>query len=192
MDFLLIGESKIKIVLNRDERKNYGLSGTEISTADSRRGFFRLIGLAKERVGFDPGGDKLLIQLYPTGDSLEIFVTKLGLLPDASAKMVSRSDRVSLLLRKKNYYSFSSLDDLVKAARSVKEFAGKVSLESDVYLFGDKYLLSIDEYGKGGDSMEFPQILEFSTPITAELSAYILEHSDRLTSGDGIELFSSF
>ena len=105
--------------------------------------------------------------------------------------MVARSDRVSLLLRKKNYYSFDSLDELILAAKAVRKNAPEVNIDSDVYLLSDRYFLSVDEYGKGGEGVEFPSILEFATPVTAELSAFIIEHSTRLTKGDGIEKFSS-
>ena len=97
MEFLLIGESKIKIVLTRSEADEMNLVGGDISDADNRRVFWRLIGMAKERVGFDPAGDKLLIQLYPMKEGVELFVTKLGILPDASARLVARSDKISLL-----------------------------------------------------------------------------------------------
>ena len=36
----------------------------DVSSADSRRAFWQLISTAKKEVGFDPKGDKLLIQLY--------------------------------------------------------------------------------------------------------------------------------
>lgn len=190
MDFLLIGESKIKIVLTRREADELNLVGGDISDADNRRAFWRLIGMAKERVGFDPAGDKLLIQLYPMKEGVELFVTKLGILPDSSARLVARSDRISLLSKKRSLYAFDSLDNLVAAARSVRAASGDISIESDAYILNDKYYLSIEEYGKGGETVEFPCILEFATPITAELSAYIVEHSECLATGDAILKFS--
>ena len=190
LEFLLIGESKIKIVLTRAEADEMNLAGHEISDADNRRAFWRLIGMAKERVGFDPAGDKLLIQLYPMKDGLELFVTKLGLLPDSSARLVAKSDKISLLSKKRSLYAFDSLDDLVAAARSVRSVSGDIPIESDAYMANEKYYLSIEEYGKGGEAVEFPSILEFATPITAELSAYIVEHSECLATGDAILKFS--
>ena len=190
MEFLLIGESKIKIVLTRSEADEMNLVGGDISGADNRRAFWRLISMAKERVGFDPAGDKLLIQLYPMKEGLELFVTKLGLLPDSSARLVAKSDKISLLSKKRSLYAFDSLDNLVAAARSVRVVSGDIHIESDAYTANDKYYLSIEEYGKGGEAVEFPSILEFATPITAELSAYITEHSECLATGDAILRFS--
>lgn len=190
LEFLLIGESKIKIVLTRAEADEMNLAGHEISDADNRRAFWRLIGMAKERVGFDPAGDKLLIQLYPMKDGLELFVTKLGILPDSSARLVAKSDKISLLSRKRSLYAFDNLDALIAAARSVRSVSGDIPIESDAYMANEKYYLSIEEYGKGGEAVEFPSILEFATPITAELSAYIVEHSECLATGDAILKFS--
>ena len=163
MEFLLIGESKIKIVLSRGEAEEVHLAEMNISHADSRRAFWRIIGRAKEEVGFDPKGDKLLIQLYPMKDSIEIFVTKLGLLPDSSARLVAKSERVSLLSKKRSLYAFMCLNDLILASRAVKALAGDIHIESDVYIERERYFLSIEEYGKGGEVMEFPCILEFAT-----------------------------
>jgi negative regulator of genetic competence, sporulation and motility len=190
LEFLLIGESKIKIVLSREEADEMNLVSQDISGADNRRAFWRLINMAKDRVGFDPMGDKLLIQLYPMKEGLELFVTKLGLLPDSSARLVARSDKVSLLSKKRSLYAFDSLDDLIDAARAVKSAAGGIAIESDVYTSNEKYYLSIEEYGKGGEAVEFPCILEFATPITADFSAYIVEHSECLVLGEAIEKFS--
>ena len=190
MEFLLIGESKIKIVLTRREAETMSLGGGDIGGADSRRAFWQLINKAKTEVGFDPKGDKLLIQLYPMNDGLELFVTKLGLLPDSSAKMVSRSNRVSLLSRKRSLYAFDNLENLISASRAIRSAAGEIELEGDVYCSNDRYYLSLEEYGKGGEVVEFPCILEFATPLSAELSAYIVEHYTCLEMGRAIERFS--
>ena len=194
MEFLLIGESKIKIVLSSDEAKNQGLDTTsaDVSGPVARRIFWRILDMAKAEVGFDPKGDKVLIQLYPLASGgCELFVTKLGILSESSARLVSKSDRIAMLSKSRSLYSFDDLDEIVGAARAVKSITGELSPKSDVYVDGDKYYLSIEEYGKGGEPLEFPCILEFGMGLTAELSSYIYEHADRLTDGDGIERFSS-
>ena len=90
MEFLLIGESKIKIVLNRKEAERYHLdtSTPDVSGPGARRIFWSILEEAKREVGFDPAGDKVLIQLYPLkGGGCEIFVTKLGILSESSARL---------------------------------------------------------------------------------------------------------
>lgn len=188
----MIGESKIKIVLNETEAIKYSLDGTatDVGGPGARRSFWKILDLAKAEVGFDPAGDKILIQLYPlkTG-GCELFVTKLGILSDSSARMVSKSDRIALLSKKNSIYSFDTLDNIISAAKAVKSQSGEISPSSDIYTDGERYYLSIDEYGKGGEPVEFPCILEFGTGLTAELYTYVSEHTKRLTDGDGIDRF---
>ncbi len=194
MEFLLIGESKIKIVLSSAEAKKQGLdtSSTDVSGPLARRVLWRILDMAKTEVGFDPKGDKVLIQLYPLANGgCELFVTKLGILSESSARLVSKSDRIAMLSKSRSLYRFDDLSDIISASRAVKSIIGDLSPKSDVYLDGDKYYLSIEEYGKGGEPVEFPCILEFGMGLTAELSSYIYEHADRLTDGDGIDRFSS-
>ena len=194
MEFLLIGESKIKIVLSSAEAKKQGLdtSSTDVSGPLARRVLWRILDMAKTEVGFDPKGDKVLIQLYPLANGgCELFVTKLGILSESSARLVSKSDRIAMLSKSRSLYRFDDLSDIISASRAVKSITGELSPKSDVYLDGDKYYLSIEEYGKGGEPVEFPCILEFGMGLTAELSSYIYEHADRLTDGDGIDRFSS-
>lgn len=194
MEFLLIGESKIKIVLNKEEAEKYKLntSSADISGPGARRIFWRILERAQAEVGFNPAGDKVLIQLYPlSSGGCEIFVTKLGILSESSARMVSRSDRIAMLSKKKSIYMFDELSDVISAAKAIKVTASGFLPQSDVYFAEDKYYLAIEEYGKGGEPIEFPCILEFGTGLTAELCAYISEHADRLTEGDGVERFSS-
>lgn len=194
MEFLLIGESKIKIVLSREEAEGYGLdSGTpDVSGPVARRAFWRILDRAKAEVGFDPAGDKVLIQVYPIKNGgCEIFVTKLGILSESSARLVSKSDRIAMLSKKRSLYAFDNIEDIIAASVAVRSISREISPKSDVYTDGKKYYLSIEEYGKGGEPIEFPCILEFGTGLTAELSGYICEHADCLTEGDGIERFSS-
>ena len=194
MEFLLIGESKIKIVLSSEEAKDQGLDTTsaDVSGPVARRIFWRILDMAKAEVGFDPKGDKVLIQLYPLASGgCELFVTKLGILSESSARLVSKSDRIAMLSKSRSLYSFDDLNDIIGASRAVKSITGELSPKSDVYVEGEKYYLSIEEYGKGGEPVEFPCILEFGMGLTAELSSYIYEHADRLTDGDGIDRFAS-
>ena len=133
----MVGESKIKIVLSEEERQSYSLdtSAPDISGPSARRSFWSILDMAKREVGFDPAGDKVLIQLYPIKNGgCEIFVTKLGILPESSAKIVSKSDKVAMLSKKKTLYAFTDLDDLINAARAIKAMSGDFLPESDVFL----------------------------------------------------------
>lgn len=190
---MLIGESKLKIVASEDEMKEYKLEkySSGDGSAGLRRSFWQVLDIAKRQVGFDPGGDKLLIQFYPMKPGgCEIFVTKLGILPESSARLVSRSNRISMISKNKSFYSFSSIDELTAALRAVKAVAGDTAVTSDVYNLDGRYYLSIEEYGKGGEPTEFPCILEFGEGLTANIGLYVAEHAERLTDGDAVEKFS--
>lgn len=193
MEFLLISESKLKIVIDDEEMEKYKLDSINPDTGGGalRRAFWQVLDMAKKEVGFDPKGDKVLIQFYPVkSGGCEVFVTKLGILPETSARLVSRSDKVAMLSKKRSYYSFATLDDLIRASKAIKCSAKDISPQSDVYSLNEIYYLVIDEYGRGGELMEFPCILEFSKPVCPDFAIYVLEHSKRLTNGDAIDKFS--
>ena len=190
---MLICESKLKIVASEEEMKEYRLeiSGCEQGGQRLRRAFWQVLDMAKSEVGFDPAGDKVLIQFYPikTG-GCEIFVTKLGILPESSARIVSKSNKIEVLSRHRGFYSFDSLEDLCTFCRTIKKISNDGVPASDVYFDGGRYFLSVEEYGKGGETVEFPCILEFAKGLTADFSIYIFEHADLIAQGDGIERFS--
>ena len=166
-------------------------ASSDIGGPGARRAFWKILDMAKKEVGFDPAGDKVLIQLYPIKiGGCEMFVTKLGILPESSARLVSKSNRISMLSKRSTLYGFECLEDLLSATRAIKAMSNKVFPVSDVYVADDRYYLLIEEYGKGGEPVEFPCILEFGVGLTADISAYISEHALRLTDGDGIERFS--
>ena len=193
MEFLLIGDSKLKILMDAGEMKSYKLDSVYADSCDSgfRRSFFRILERAKEKVGFDVGGDKVLIQFYPIeGGGCEIFVTKLGLLSDASARVVSRSDKVTMLSRKRGIYAFSELDDVKRACRMIGEKCRGETPLCDAFFDGHRYYLSIDEYGKGGEAMEFPFIIEYGASLPSELGSFVSEHIDVIAKGDAVKRFS--
>ena len=179
--------------MNDDELQSYGISECEsgMDNPDVRRAFWRVLELAGKEVGFDPTDDKVLVQFYPIKKGGgEIFVTKLGLLSDTSARAVASSDRVSILSHRKTLYRFESVDDVVRAAAAVSR-RDRPSPPTDVYLDSHgKYYMLIDEYAKGGETTEYPVLLEFGKRLTAELSSYICEHALCLAVGDGVELMS--
>lgn len=193
MEFLLIGEAKLKIIMSEEESVRYKLGslGSECNTAEGRRAFWQVLDMAKSEVGFDPAGDKVLIQFYPVkAGGCEVFVTKLGILPGNSARLVSKSDKISMLSRRKSYYSFDGLAELSGAIAALKRTLGNFKPHADVYgSENGKYYLSIEEYGKGGESLEFPSILEFGRSVSTDLQLYVNEHFDKLTDGDALEMF---
>ena len=184
MEFLLISDSKLKIVISEDEVRDFGLVG-EYSSPSCRRAFWRVLSLAEGEVGFKSGGDKLLIQFYPLkGGGCEVFVTKLGILSKESARMVSDSDRVTTIAHRRAYYAFDTID----AARSFAASLYPPYPAADLYTTdGAVCYLALEEYTKGGETVEFPPILEFSRQLTADLEYFITEHLTLACEGNAIE-----
>ncbi len=192
MEFLRIGEAKIKIIMSDEELKRYGLTDVPDCGPSCRRAIWQVLDIAKGEVGFDPAGDKILVQFYPLkGSGCELFITKLGILAPSSVKLVSKSDKVTMLSRKQSYYLFDSLDELRLVAREIMSRTDGTPPRSDVYSEGDIYILSIEEYGRGGEISEYPCISEFGRLLSADVSLYVCEHFARLTDGDAIAGFLS-
>ncbi len=193
MEFLVICDSKLKIILTDADIKEYNIDavGSDCTDPLCRRVVWKLLDRAKKEVGFDPQGDKVLVQFYPMKPSgCEVFVTKLGILSATSAKIVSESKSVALLSRERIVYSFDGLDHLISAARAIKG-TSKVIPRSEAWLGeGGMYFLTVEEYGKG-ESSEFPSILEYGRSLPPEFFVYISEHTEKLTDGNAIEELSS-
>jgi hypothetical protein len=131
------------------------------------------------------------VQFYPTAEGgCEVFVTKLGILSGASAKIVSRSDKLALLSRERLLYSFDGKEPLILAAKAVINRC-KLPPKSDLYLLSeDKYFLHVEEHGKGGESSEFPSILEFGRSIPTDFMTYLREHGTLLIKDSALERIS--
>ncbi|MBQ7387700.1 MAG: adaptor protein MecA [Clostridia bacterium] len=180
MEFLRIGDAKIKIVLTGSELAGYGISASDDGcSAKNRRAVWEILEEAKREVGFDPEGDKILVQFYPMRDGgCEMFVTKLGILPPSSARFVSRSERVTLISRAQRYFMFPSLFDIARAIRAI--YSSELEERCATVLSGENtYVLVIDEIGDGGDG-ELAVLREFSRPVSEELYVYALEHFDTI------------
>ena len=192
---MLVGEAKLKITLSEDEAKAYDLNITDqsIDTAKARRGFWRIIERAREEVGFDTSGDKVLIQFYKTGKGgCEIFVTKLGLLSPSAAKLISKSERITLLDKGMSFYSFASESDLIAAAKALKNNPSGLVPRGDMYVSDDgEVFLGLEEIASGGYSAEFPIILEFGYRLPDEAEIYVREHCKRTIAESAIERLSA-
>ena len=192
MEVLKISDSKLKIMLTKADMQKYGLHADKVdyNDAPTRRSFFRILDSIKSTHGFDTEGDKVLIQFYPSRDGgCELFVTKLGLLPVASERAISRSDRVTTLTSKRAFYRFSSLSDLICAVSKLGDIPE--AEHCDVYRGEDlpeEYYLEITERASGrlGAHSEFDILLEYAERVDKILFPYITEHCERLSRGDGV------
>lgn len=81
MELIVINQSKLKIMLTPPDMQRYELCAEQMDCADeqTRRAFRHIFDDARDRIGFETAGEKLLVQLYTSREGgCEIFVTKLG------------------------------------------------------------------------------------------------------------------
>lgn len=185
MELILINETKLKIMLTREDMKRYELDcdGADYDNTETRRAFWSILDEAKHRTGFDAARDRVFIQLYPSREGgCEMFVTKIGLL-GAGGQNCDKSvpDEVA--------YGFDSLDQLLCCCRML----GGENRNASAYAGerGDWYLLisPSDE----AERRELCCILsEFGTAAEAEwLRMYISEHGRQIFGDKAISKLSA-
>ncbi len=182
MEFLVISESKLKIMLTKSEMKKYGLDSSELDYADKevRTAFWQILDEAKIKCGFDSKGEKVLIQFYPAHSSAEIFITKLGVLSKSAERSIVGSDRIAMLSSEIRIYRFSSLLSLIEALRRNSDV---LSEDSEAYLSenGSFYLIGEER------NLRSSSFSEYGEEVPKGLEAYIKERS-RLISASRNEL----
>jgi negative regulator of genetic competence, sporulation and motility len=124
LEFLNIGDTKLKVTLSEEECREYGIdtSKTDFTRGEIRSVMRDIIALAEERCGFFVTSEKILVQLYPLpGGVCEIFVTKLTGLPSKDRAALRLADGLSMYERRRGIYRFASREELIKAARAISE-----------------------------------------------------------------------
>lgn len=78
MELILISNTKLKIMLNEDDMRQYKIGNeADCAEADTRRAIRSLLERAKEQVGFNTDGEEIFVQLYTSKKGgCELFVTK--------------------------------------------------------------------------------------------------------------------
>ncbi len=196
MELIQISDTKLKIMLNKDdiERYDIDLSNVSYSSTETRRAFWSILDEVKHQIGFDAASERVLVQLYPSREGGgEMFVTKLGLLTYTDETDEGTEGIVECLPHDRTLvYTFNSVGDLIAACRLASN-AGHIS-QSTAWIddIGKCYLFAL---GDAQASMEYLCGL-MSEYGTAEefMSAdtYIKEHGRQLCVGDAVEKLASF
>lgn len=78
MELILINDSKLKIMLNEEDMKEYSIGNdADCVEPSTRRAIRSLLEKAKEQIGFNTEGDEIFVQLYTSKrGGCELFVTK--------------------------------------------------------------------------------------------------------------------
>lgn len=194
MELILISASKLKVMLSAEDMARYELScdTIECENSPSRKGFWHILDEAKRQTGFDPGGERVFVQLYPErSGGCEMFVTKLG----ASAKKAADSGRggaKEAVLRsgetheeglRECIYVFDALSDLLLACRCLKRSGGVTVSRAYADEGNRRFYLALDR--------AVPHLTEYNATVGGEsVRTYMREHG-RCFCRDAIEILGS-
>lgn len=210
MELIVISESKLKIMLSGADMVKYELTGEALDCADlhTREAFRHIFDDARDTVGFNTRGERLLVQLYTAGDGggCEIFVTKLGAEEtgvwegsEVSLESIwdggSSADRERALLRRvyarseerevlRWCFFFDRLDDLTDACRRLLSagFTG----ESRLYIEEDRETVWFLILEPSRDAAErasrwLALLTEYGKKVReTDTEGYLAEHGRRL------------
>ena len=216
MELIVISESKLKIMLSGADMVKYELTGEVLDCADlrTREAFRHIFDDARDTVGFNTRGERLLVQLYTAkdGGGCEIFVTKLGaeetgVWEDGEVSLESiwdggsSANRERALLRQvyadreeevlRWCFSFDCLDDLTEACRRLG--ATGFSGESRLYIEGDRgtvWFLILEPSGDTAAGLfRWPALLiEYGHKVRGtDTELYLAEHGRCLIGRGAVE-----
>ena len=189
MEILNIGDSKLKITLNKDECLSYGIdpSGSDFSGTEIRRAVRNILADIKDECGFSRDGDKILVQLYPLPDGrCELLIARLDLALPKDRRILSSADGVSVLEEKRGIYRFSSRRDLRGAVRAVY----REGVDCDLYREGEDYYISVKEEFLRGFS-EFEIFIEYGERMRSLPISAISEYGTLVARGNAFDFIMS-
>ena len=83
MEYILISESKLKVICEENDLLSYGINADslEYGDSDTRKFLEDVLEYAKQKFGFETKQYRILVQLYPSADGgCEIFINRLDAL----------------------------------------------------------------------------------------------------------------
>lgn len=191
MELLRIGEKKLKVMLSDEDMEKYRLDQDNIDydTTETRSAFWQILDEAKHKTGFDAGGGKLFVQVYPSrGGGCEMYVTLV------EGEESARCRRPPLVRGYESIYRFETLPLLLEVCRKLARLGYRDG--STVYFADGAYYLIIREKLESSIMSpkalgEFSFIEEYGTRLSGGVRrAYLHEHGSCLEGERAVELFS--
>ncbi len=195
MEYILINDSKLKVMLERCDLEEWNISAEQLDYAnpDSKRVFNDILHYAKLRFGFDTSGQKVLLQLFPSKDgSCEVFISCIG----KSEKLGTDEDLKASNKEILRAYSFESAEHLLLVCKILKDFGGINDSSAWFDEEGNWYLtLTLD-----GDIQEiellplhrFSFIGEYGETISAKsLCLYLSEYGKPICEANAVEILGA-
>ena len=191
MELMRIGERKLKVMLSDEDMEHYRLDkeNLDYDTTETRSAFWQILDEAKHKTGFDAGGGKLFVQIYPSrGGGCEMYVTL------AEGEKAAHRQR-SLVRGYESVYRFETLELLLEVCRKLCELGYRD--ESSVFAADGAYYLIIREKLESSIMSpkalgEFSFIEEYGTRLSGGVRlAHLREHGKCLEGLRAVELFST-
>ena len=178
MEFLNIGDIKLKVTLTQSECARYGIdtAKSDFTRAEIKGVMRDIILMAEEKCGFSVVSEKILVQLYPLpSGECEIFVTKLTGLPNKERMALKGADGLSTLESRQGIYRFDSREELIAAARAISTSEAECELYIDEV---GQYYISIEEGIVDGIS-DYEVLVEFGERLK-NLPLHVLSEYGKL------------
>ncbi len=192
MEFILINESRLKIILSKEDLEVYEALAEELdyTNTETKRIFWDILGRAKKSVGFCCDGVRILVKLFTCPDGgCEIFVSKLGIMSnDGSSGLSFYSPDRGAAGDFEAVYSFENAEWLIAVCRRLYaiDYAGK----SSVYIGDDRrfYLFLCDSALSSYMPIdEYTFICEYGTREGVEATRhYLAEHGREICGSDAV------
>ena len=209
MDYLRIGDNKLKITMTEEELLFYGmdLSSLSYSSTETRRAFWAILDDAKHATGFDAAATKVSVQIYTCrtgGCEMYIMGEESLTVPDADAELSSAgvptlqcSGESGLTacpslprLFGQTMGKFTKLSDLLSACRTLSGMG--YNADSSAWLADDLYYLYLSGNHKRFSKSESNLgasgvILEFGESEKDLSVLYLSEHGRCLCNHHAVE-----
>lgn len=185
-------ENKIRVIISPSdlEMKDLDVHLLMAKTLEGQNFFAKMLEKAKNEVGFNTDGCKLLIEAFSSSDDILVFtITKyssqdLKKPTDISKKRLTVKRKTLNLLNKQAIYQFSNFEEFCSFCEcidrcnnfNIKNFSKNISL----YLYHDTYYLLIKNINTSYKYIKtfYSIATEFSTPLSCSISFEnkLLEH----------------
>ena len=211
MDIIVINDSKLKVMLTKNDLSEFSLDTATLdyTNSETKKMFWNILDKAQQTLGFSTDGHRILVQLYPSkSGGCEMFVTKLGLLPNScfegscdEGNHIEHLDKHHVLHCKNSHYSadakgklsvfgFDELSSLIGVCRRLRNI-GYDGNSSAYRCDNRKYHLFIDGIEELGfmPPDEFTFISEYGKAENTEaMSYYIAEHGEAICASDAVNI----
>ncbi len=181
MEYIVLTDSKLKIILKDSEMNELGIVSPEPELDDPklRRRLWKIVRSAESEAGFCVGSDKILIQFYPSGSGCELLVTKLGLIPSGAEHAVVRSRRVALLSENTLLYKFGNAGSFLSVIRQASERLSECKMKAFYDQYGNYFLSLTYRNLREGGVIESAFLSEYGERIPSDIIPYIEEHAEK-------------